>query len=67
MVLFDSNIWSCGLIWELKHNLILINDKILITKMLNAINRVYLLSIMNPQFMLVEYEMYSRLFIFFIG
>jgi hypothetical protein len=29
MILFDSNIWSCGLIWELKHNLILLNAKIL--------------------------------------
>jgi hypothetical protein len=33
--------------------------------MLNAVNRVYLLSLMNPHVMLVEYEMYSRLFIFF--
>jgi hypothetical protein len=32
--------------------------------MLNAINRVCLLSLMNPHLMLVEYEMYSRLFIF---
>jgi hypothetical protein len=32
--------------------------------MLNAINRVCLLSLMNPHVMLVEYEMYSRLFIF---
>jgi hypothetical protein len=33
--------------------------------MLNAVNRVCLLSLMNPHVMLVEYEMYSRLFIFF--
>jgi hypothetical protein len=33
--------------------------------MLNAVNRVYLLSLMNPHVMLVEYEMYSRLFIFY--
>jgi hypothetical protein len=32
--------------------------------MLNAVNRVCLLSLMNPHVMLVEYEMYSRLFIF---
>jgi hypothetical protein len=32
--------------------------------MLNAVNRVCLLSLMNPHIMLVEYEMYSRLFIF---
>jgi hypothetical protein len=25
----NSSIWSCGLIWELKHNLLLTNDKIL--------------------------------------
>jgi hypothetical protein len=30
--------------------------------MLNAVNRVCLLSLMNPHVMLVEYEMYSRLF-----
>jgi hypothetical protein len=35
--------------------------------MLNIVNRVYLLSLMNPHVMLVEYEMYSCLFIFFIG
>jgi hypothetical protein len=29
MTLFNSSIWSCGLIWELKHNLILINNKML--------------------------------------
>jgi hypothetical protein len=67
VVLFDSNIWSCGLIWELKHNLILIMIKSWLTKMLNAVNRVYLLSLINPHIMLVEYEMYSCLFIFFIG
>jgi hypothetical protein len=33
--------------------------------MLNAVNRVCLLSLMNPHVMLVEYEMYSRLFIFY--
>jgi hypothetical protein len=33
--------------------------------MLNAVNRVCLLSLVNPHVMLVEYEMYSRLFIFF--
>jgi hypothetical protein len=33
--------------------------------MLNAVNCVYLLSLMNPHVMLVEYEMYSRLFIFY--
>jgi hypothetical protein len=33
--------------------------------MLNVVNRVYLLSLMNPYVMLVEYEMYSRLFIFY--
>jgi hypothetical protein len=33
--------------------------------MLNAVNHVYLLSLMNPHVMLVEYEMYSRLFIFY--
>jgi hypothetical protein len=33
--------------------------------MLNAVNRVYLLSLMNPHVMLVEYEVYSRLFIFY--
>jgi hypothetical protein len=32
--------------------------------MLNAVNHVCLLSFMNPHVMLVEYEMYSRLFIF---
>jgi hypothetical protein len=32
--------------------------------MLNAVNRVCLWSLMNPDVMLVEYEMYSRLFIF---
>jgi hypothetical protein len=32
--------------------------------MLNAVNRVCLLSLMNPHVMLVEYEIYSRLFIF---
>jgi hypothetical protein len=32
--------------------------------MLNAVNRVCFLSLMNPHVMLVEYEMYSRLFIF---
>jgi hypothetical protein len=32
--------------------------------MLNAVNRVCLLSLMNSYVMLVEYEMYSRLFIF---
>jgi hypothetical protein len=32
--------------------------------MLNAVNRICLLSLMNPHVMLVEYEMYSRLFIF---
>jgi hypothetical protein len=32
--------------------------------MLNAVNRVCLLSLMNPHVMLVEYKMYSRLFIF---
>jgi hypothetical protein len=32
--------------------------------MLNAVNRVCLLSLMNPHVMLVEYEMYSCLFIF---
>jgi hypothetical protein len=32
--------------------------------MLNAVNRVCLLSLMNPHVMLMEYEMYSRLFIF---
>jgi hypothetical protein len=32
--------------------------------MLNAVNHVYILSLMNPHVMLVEYEMYSRLFIF---
>jgi hypothetical protein len=32
--------------------------------MLNAVNRVCLLSLMNPHVMLVEYEMYSRLFMF---
>jgi hypothetical protein len=32
--------------------------------MLNAVNRLCLLSLMNPHVMLVEYEMYSRLFIF---
>jgi hypothetical protein len=32
--------------------------------MLNAVNHVCLLSLMNPHVMLVEYEMYSRLFIF---
>jgi hypothetical protein len=35
-----------------------------LTKMLNAVNCVCLLSLMNPHVMLVEYEMYSRLFIF---
>jgi hypothetical protein len=29
--------------------------------MLNVVNHVYLLSLMNPHVMLVEYEMYSRL------
>jgi hypothetical protein len=33
--------------------------------MLNAVNRVYLLSFVNPHVMLVEYEMYSCLFIFY--
>jgi hypothetical protein len=33
-----------------------------LTKMLNAVNRVCLLSLMNPHVILVEYEMYSRLF-----
>jgi hypothetical protein len=33
--------------------------------MLIAVNRVYLLSLMNPHVILVEYEMYSRLFIFY--
>jgi hypothetical protein len=32
--------------------------------MLNAVNCVYLLSLMNPHVILMEYEMYSRLFIF---
>jgi hypothetical protein len=32
--------------------------------MLNAVNHVCLLSLMNPHVMLVEYEMYSCLFIF---
>jgi hypothetical protein len=32
--------------------------------MLNAVNSVCLLSLMNLHVMLVEYEMYSRLFIF---
>jgi hypothetical protein len=32
--------------------------------MLNAVNHVCLLSLMNPHVMLVEYEMYSRMFIF---
>jgi hypothetical protein len=32
--------------------------------MLNAVNCVCLLSLMNLHVMLVEYEMYSRLFIF---
>jgi hypothetical protein len=32
--------------------------------MLNAINRVCLFSLMNPHVKLVEYEMYSHLFIF---
>jgi hypothetical protein len=32
--------------------------------MLNVVNHVCLLSLMNPHVMLVEYEMYSRLFIF---
>jgi hypothetical protein len=32
--------------------------------MLNTVNRVCLLSLMNLHIMLVEYEMYSRLFIF---
>jgi hypothetical protein len=32
--------------------------------MLTVVNRVYLLNLMNPHVMLVEYEMYSRLFIF---
>jgi hypothetical protein len=32
--------------------------------MLNAVNRVCLLSLMNLHAMLVEYKMYSRLFIF---
>jgi hypothetical protein len=32
--------------------------------MLNAVNRIYLLSLMNPHVMLVEYEIYSHLFIF---
>jgi hypothetical protein len=32
--------------------------------MLKAVNHVCLLSLMNPHVMLVEYEMYSRLFIF---
>jgi hypothetical protein len=32
--------------------------------MLNAVNCVCLLSLMNPYVMHVEYEMYSRLFIF---
>jgi hypothetical protein len=34
--------------------------------MLNAVNRVCLLSLMNPHIMLVEYGMYSCLFIFII-
>jgi hypothetical protein len=34
--------------------------------MLNAVNRVCLLSLMNPHVMFVEYEMYSRLFFFLI-
>jgi hypothetical protein len=29
MTLFIYSIWSCGLIWELKHNLMLTNDKML--------------------------------------
>jgi hypothetical protein len=33
--------------------------------MLNAVNRVYLLSLINSHVMLVEYEMYSHLFIFY--
>jgi hypothetical protein len=32
--------------------------------MLNAVNHVCILSLMNPHVMLVEYEMYSCLFIF---
>jgi hypothetical protein len=44
--------------------LILTNDKMLTTKKLSAVNRVYLLSLMNPHVMLVEYEMYSHSFIF---
>jgi hypothetical protein len=32
--------------------------------MLNAVNRVCLLSLMNPHVVLVEYEMYSCLFMF---
>jgi hypothetical protein len=32
--------------------------------MLNVVNCVYLFSLMNPHVKLVEYEMYSHLFIF---
>jgi hypothetical protein len=32
--------------------------------MLTAVNLVYLLSLVKPHVMLVEYEMYSRVFIF---
>jgi hypothetical protein len=32
--------------------------------MLNAVNRVYLFEPHEPHIMLVEYEIYSRLFIF---
>jgi hypothetical protein len=35
--------------------------------MLNIVNHVYFLSRMNPHVMLMEYKIYSRLFIFFIG
>jgi hypothetical protein len=34
--------------------------------MLNAVNHVYLLSLMNSHVMLVEYKIYSRLFIFLL-
>jgi hypothetical protein len=34
--------------------------------MLNTVNYIYLLSLMNPHVMLVEYEMYSCLFIFLL-